>query len=466
MDEAGKAAEGTWGAILRERHFPTFALLCVGIWLHAVDTMLIATALPAVVAEIGGAPYIAWTLALYVLAAIVAGAGAGLVARRTSMRRAIAGGAALYGLGCAISALAPDMAVMLLGRSLQGLGGGAMMALTFIALTGLFPAEQWPRLYACTSAIWGAASLCGPLIGGLFVEAGSWRGAFWAFAAQAALLVVAFLLRLPGDRAPDSGAAGAMPLGRLGLVAAGVLGIAAAGVILHPALALAAGLTGLAVLGLAVALDRRAANALLPRAAFSAGPARAGYLMVLMLSIATMSFTVYGPILMELIHGTRPLVIGYVIAAESMAWTLAAIAVAGQGPRAERRLIVAGALVITLGIAGLAWGVPFGGIGPATIFALMQGTGAGLCWSFTARRIVQGVAPDDQGLAAAAVPTIQQLGYAIGAAGAGIIANGFGLGAQPGPATALAAGPWVFILFVPLALVGVGAARRLITAGT
>ncbi|PWR20579.1 MFS transporter [Zavarzinia compransoris] len=455
-------AEDSWAAILRQRHFPAFALLCLGVWLHAADTMLTATAIPAVVADIGGGAYIAWTLAVYVLASIVAGAGAGLAARRYSMRAALSAAAGLYGLGCAISALAPDMAVMLAGRACQGFGGGAIVALTYVALTGLFPAAQWPKLYACISAIWGVASLCGPLIGGAFVEAGSWRGAFWAFAGQGLLLMAAFLLRLPGQAGTGAEAAGPLPFGRLGIVALGVLGIAAAGVIAAPLAALAAGGGGLALLGVAVGLDRRAPVAVLPRATFRAGPVGAGYLTIAMLSLATMPFTVYGPILLDLIHGTRPLVVGYVIAAESLAWTATAIAVSGCRGRAERRAILAGAVVITIGIAGLGWGVPFGGIGAAAFFAVLQGGGAGLAWSFVTRRIVQAAGPGEQGIAAAAVPTVQLLGYALGAAGAGIVANSFGLGARPTAATALAAGPFVFWLFLPLALVGAAAARRLI----
>lgn len=451
-----------WADVLRERHFPVFLLLCFGIWLHAADSLLVATAMPTVVAEIGGAAFLAWATALYVLASIVAGAAAGSAVRRFSIRSAIIGGAVLYGIGCIASALAPDMAVMLFGRALQGAGGGAMVALAYVALERLFPAALWPRLFAVVAVIWGVAALFGPLIGGLFTEAGFWRGAFWAFAGQAALLALAFIVFLPVTR-KDQGAGGAsMPLARLFIVSLGVLGIAAAGVIGHVPSALGAGLAGLVLLGFAGVLDRRAAVPILPRAAFRPGPAAAGFLLVLALSVATMPFTVFAPILMEHLHGTRPLVVGYVIAVEAVAWTLTAVLFAGVGPRAERLVILTGAAAAGLAVPLSAWAVPFGGLSWVAAVAFLQGGGMGMVWAFVTRRIVEAVDEGERGLAAAVVPTVQLLGYALGAAGAGIVANARGLGEDPGPATALAAGPWIFLACAPLALAGVWAARRLI----
>ena len=121
--------------------------------------------------------------------------------------------ALLYAVGCAISALAPDMSAMLLGRLLQGWGGGWMVALSHVGITQLFPPARWPQLLAVISAVWGVSALLGPLIGGAFATAGLWRGGFWAFAAQALALAAAMPLLL-GRRAC------ARPAGGAGAVAA------------------------------------------------------------------------------------------------------------------------------------------------------------------------------------------------------------------------------------------------------
>ena len=64
------------------------------------------------------------------------------------------------------------MPVLLAGRTVQGLGGGALVALVFVAQDRFFPNRLVPRIMACLSVIWMASALCGPLIGGAFATAG------------------------------------------------------------------------------------------------------------------------------------------------------------------------------------------------------------------------------------------------------------------------------------------------------
>ena len=164
--------------------WPTVAVLCLGVWLHAADSLLAATVMPSAVAEIGGLAFIYWTVALYQLGSIVAGAVTGILAIRLGLSAAMAVAALVYAAGCAISALAPDMSAMLIGRLLQGWGGGWMVALSHVGVTQLFAPERWPHLLAVISAVWGVSALLGPLIGGGFATAGLWRGGFWAFAGR------------------------------------------------------------------------------------------------------------------------------------------------------------------------------------------------------------------------------------------------------------------------------------------
>ena len=121
-------ASASWKDLLAGGHLPRFLVLCFGVWLHAADSTLVATVLPSAVDEIGGVAYVSWAISLYMLGSIVASAASALLAVTFGLRAAMAGSALLYGVGCAASALAPDMATMLFGRLLQGLGGGGMLA--------------------------------------------------------------------------------------------------------------------------------------------------------------------------------------------------------------------------------------------------------------------------------------------------------------------------------------------------
>ena len=95
------------------------------------------------------------------------------------------------------------MGTLLAGRLVQGLGGGMLVALAHVSVSRLYEPRLWPRLYAIMSGLWGASALAGPLVGGLFADAGHWRGAFWAFGAQAALVAVAGGLGVPCAAARD-----------------------------------------------------------------------------------------------------------------------------------------------------------------------------------------------------------------------------------------------------------------------
>src|SRR4051812_38169514 len=100
------ATGGTWQELRDTGRLTQFIILCLGVWLHAADSFLAATALPEAVREIGGVAVINWAVGLYQLGAVVAGAAVAVMARKLGMQAVLIIGASLYGLGCVASALA------------------------------------------------------------------------------------------------------------------------------------------------------------------------------------------------------------------------------------------------------------------------------------------------------------------------------------------------------------------------
>src|SRR5882757_3383457 len=196
IEEQRAKEHSAWRELGESGRLPQFILLCLGVWLHAADTLVTATIMPVVVEDIGGVAYVNWTISLYQIGSILAGTATGALSRRLGLRRMLIAAAAIYGLGCVANALTPDMAIMLTARLVQGFGGGAMVSLSYVAIELLFPERLWTRLMAIVAMIWGVAALCGPLIGGLLAHAGLWRGLFWTFAVQAVLLGFAALTLL------------------------------------------------------------------------------------------------------------------------------------------------------------------------------------------------------------------------------------------------------------------------------
>jgi MFS family permease len=460
-----------WGDLVRAGHSARLALLCFGVWLHAADGLLVATMIPGILNDIGGAALVAWVFALYELGSITAGAASALLGLRFGLRRVMTGAACVYLAGCVQSALAPDMAMMLGGRLAQGLGGGGLMALSLVAVSDLLPRPLIARSMASISLVWGASAFTGPLIGGIFADLGYWRGGFWFFAAQAGLLAVWLWFGLrdreaaagalsPPNLAPRNLAPRRLPLLRLALLALGVLAIAAAGIEVQPLRSPLLVLLGLALIGGFLRLDaRRSADRLLPRRPFD--PRRgsgAALLMIFCFSAATIGLGAYGPVLMTVLHGTSALTAGYIVALSSIGWSVMAVLTSSAGERHDARLVLAGMGLVTLSIAGFAVAVPSGPLWLIALLATLEGAGFGTAWTFILRRATLLVEADDKQRLAAAMTTVQRLGYAVGAGLVGIIANAAGFGDGLGPETAKGVGFWVFAGFLPLTALGLGAA--------
>src|SRR5436189_6006012 len=126
MAEPNSESAG-WGEILAEGRLPRFVLICLGVWLFAADSLVTATIMPSVGRALGGYAYFGWATAGFLLGSVLAGATAGLLAQRFGLGRATAAAALLYALGCGLSAIAPDIGTFLIGRVLQGVGGGWVM---------------------------------------------------------------------------------------------------------------------------------------------------------------------------------------------------------------------------------------------------------------------------------------------------------------------------------------------------
>lgn len=463
----GEADHVPWRALLAPGYATSLALVCMGVWLHAADELIIATMMPTIVAEIGGAGLIAWAFTLYELGSVIAGAVSALLAIRYGVRLPMVASAMTFAIGCALAALAPVMQVLLVGRLLQGLGGGGLVALAFIAVTIFFPLHLTARAMAAMSALWGASAFLGPLIGGVFVEIGWWRGGFWFFGAQAALLTIWIATRSGADRAGDlpEGRAG-VPALRLALLASGVVLIAFASTDV-PAFQMAAlVLAGLVSLSAFLWLDRHCGERrLLPRVPISlTDPVGAALLMVFAMSAASISLTVYGPLLMTYLHGVSALTAGYVIACSSISWTVAAILVSGAPERRDRLFILIGMLIVAASVAGLIYAIPNGPVWLIAFCATMEGGGFGMAWTFVLRRARRLAERGEIERVSGAIPTVQRVGYAIGAALIGIIANAAGLAAEPGPEVARTVGIWVFVACLPLAGVALVAALRFVSA--
>jgi MFS family permease len=421
----------TWRAVLAPQWIPALAVLLGGVLLHSMNVLLLATVLPSIVADVGGAALMSWPTTAYLASSIVAATCTGLLTAVAGPGRAFSAGAVIFGAGALLSSLAPSMGQVVAGRFVQGFGGGLLSALAYVLVRGTFPERVWPRVFALLAGVWSVTVLVGPLVGGVFARYGHWRGAFVAVAALAAVLAVVALRALASAGSIARRPAPRVPGGRVALICAAIAAMSLAAIVTAPLAKAGLIAAALAALAVMLRLDRAAAVPVMPGDAFSLRSATGvGLWMALLLSIAFTPLHIFVPVFLQRLHGFDPLAAGYTVAAASMAWTVAAIAVAGLSRRWPDRMIAAGPVAMGAGLLGLALAMPAGPVTALVPALVLVGGGIGACWAFTAQRIMSGARRGEGDVAASSVATVQQVGYALGAAVAGLVANvaGFSVG--------------------------------------
>ncbi len=437
--------------------------VCLGVVLHAADSLIVSTVMPSAVADIGGATLISWTLTVYVVASVMGALAGGQARARFGARNAYLLGTGLFALGTLICTLAPDMPSFIAGRGVQGLGGGQIAALGYGIIRRVFPQTLWPLMFAMTSGMWGLAALVGPLIGGVFAELQVWRLSFGSIVGLSAALALMAWWALPPEtrRKPD----GAYPLLRLLVMGASALSVSLAGNATDGTMT-----AGLTVLSVALAAwviraDRGAAVPLLPRGSLDiATVTGAGVWMLFLLSLATYSFALYGPYLLQFLHGMSPLQSGYMVAWEAMSWTLVALAVSRWPMHRDRWPILAGPPMVGLGLAGIAWTLPVGPLAWLAVAVFFAGAGMGVCWAFICSRILAAARTGEEDIVGSAVSTVQMMGIAYGAALTGLIANSAGFADTMSLDTGRSVALYIHLSFLAAAFLAGYCAVRLVRA--
>src|SRR6266545_593952 len=181
-----------------------FGALFLALWLAALDQTVVSTALPTMVADLGGLSYLSWVVTAYLLTSTVAGPLYGkfgdLYGRKIVLQVAIA----VFRVGSALCGIAQNMVQLIVFRALEGVGGGGLIVITIAVIGDLIPPRERGRYQGFFGAVFGVATIVGPLVGGFFVDHLTWRWIFYINLPTGvlALFVLAFALpSQPGRRA-------------------------------------------------------------------------------------------------------------------------------------------------------------------------------------------------------------------------------------------------------------------------
>ncbi|MFQ5658493.1 MAG: MDR family MFS transporter [Candidatus Methylomirabilales bacterium] len=319
----------------------------VGIFLAAMESTVVATAMPTVVASLGGLDVYSWVFSSYLLTSTVTVPLWGKFSDLYGRRPFYLVGISLFLLGSVACGLSQTMTQLILFRGLQGLGAGAVLPLGLTIIGDIYPLEARARMQGLFSGVWGVASILGPFLGGLLTDHFSWR---WVFFVNVPVGIIAFFIigRFLREPVRDRSGSGAVDfLGGAVLMVAIVvllLGVMDSGVNGQWRLGLlAAALVGFVVFS---QIERRAEDPMIPPDLFRNRIFLASFVTGLLVGMAMFGAISFIPLFVQAILGTDATAAGSVLTPFMLAWVTCSI----FGARLLLHLRVR-AIILTGGVA-------------------------------------------------------------------------------------------------------------------
>jgi EmrB/QacA subfamily drug resistance transporter len=406
------------GATHARRRVVTAALF-LGVFLAALDVLVVAPAMPSVVASLGGLDSYPWVFSAYLLASTVTTPIGGRLADARGRKRIYLAGLALFLAGSALSGASTSMAFLVAMRAIQGIGAGALLPTTLTLVGDLYRLEERPRIQGLLSGVWGIASIVGPPVGGAIVHHLGWRWIFYLnvpFGLAAAWLIGAHLEDAPREQ----GARALDPIAALSLIAgltAALWGLQMLGhgqAWLDAWVLVPAAVSALALGGFAVR-ERASAEPLVDRALLSDRSFLAASAGGFLGFAALYSASAFVPLYVRGVLGGSAKQAGMALMPMSLAWVVGSN-VAGKllVGRSARATVIPGAALILLGCLGLS--LLSESAGQTHLLLSVASLGAGMGLSMTGFLVaVQEAAPAARlGIATSTVQFFRSLGGAVG----------------------------------------------------
>lgn len=194
---AGSSSANEPAPVSPNRRNIIFVAVVLGMLLAALDQTIVATALPTVVADLGGAGHQSWVVTSYLLASTIATAIVGKLGDLFG-RKVIFGSAVLFFLaGSILCGIASSMEMLVAARALQGIGGGALMVTATALIGEVIPLRDRGRYQGALGAVFGVTTVIGPLLGGYFTDHLTWRWAFWINVPIGIVVLIVALTTIP-----------------------------------------------------------------------------------------------------------------------------------------------------------------------------------------------------------------------------------------------------------------------------
>jgi EmrB/QacA subfamily drug resistance transporter len=405
----------TFDAACRRR---AFVGVMLSVFLAAMESTVVATAMPKVVESLGGVHIYSWVFSGFLLTSTVTMPLWGRLSDLFGRRGVYLTGLVVFLLGSALSGLAQDMTQLIAFRMVQGLGAGSLMTLGMTIIGELYGLEQRARMQGYVSAMWGVASLLGPLLGGLLTDLASWRWVFYInvpFGAVAIGLLAGALPDAGLRRRPQFDYAGVVLFTTgisallVGILEAGRVGVWTGLDVMVP-LAIAA-----VTLAAFVPVEQRAPEPIVPFRLFRHRMVFAASLNGFLSGMAMFGAISYVPLFLQSVSGMSATAAGFVLTPFVLGWVAMSIVSARLVLRiGYRALAIAGMVCLSVAFLLLTRWEP--GLTQAVAMrdALIGGLGMGLTFVPMLLSVQSAVARRDLGAATSLLQFLRTIGGAVG----------------------------------------------------
>ncbi len=409
----------------RKRRWVVTGGVLLGMFLAALEATVVGTAMPTIIASLGGMDRYSWVFSAYLLTSTVTVPIWGKLSDIYGRRPLYLAGIAVFLVGSALSGASQTMMQLILFRAIQGLGAGALVPLSLTINGDIFTLKERTRIQGLFSGVWGLASILGPLAGGFITENVSWRWVFYInipFGLAAAAVVGVALAEPKRTKHPIVDYAGAAWL----TIAITLLLIAlneSANPTLWTSAVMIVPLIGFVLFGaLFVWTERRAVEPIVPLTLFRNPMVGIGSITNFLIGTAMFGSLAFIPLFVQGTRGGTPTEAGQVLTPFLLAWVTMAIIGGKLMLRFGYRPTVLSGLAVLL--IGFVWITTFDSHTPIGLLLVamgMMGAGMGLVMLALLVTMQNSVSRSQLGIATSLQQFSRSIGGAVGVAVMGAV---------------------------------------------